>query len=325
VLAPPKKVPSSSLSYSSGPQRNHNHSHPAAAAAATTPSLHNHTGGGLLKRTQGEYVKNFLAHMILYQQGRLKERKDSDGDGTTEWAVRRPSDDDMQYVRTYLNHHGSSSRSSGVLDVAGGSGHVSMALGLDGIMATIVDPRDKAGLLPGRDRKVWKRALAACHNRQHGGIADDDKDNLEDIVCQPIVRPYNVVQAWFGTPPEVRHDHQSTLPVCRPNQVNDDNNPASRLLRNCRAIIALHPDEATDAIVDTAIQLQIPFLIVPCCVFYRLFPHRRLPHDPTKPVSTYADLLDYLQAKHESIQRTILPFEGANTLLWSIFGKRYDT
>jgi hypothetical protein len=44
-----------------------------------------------------------------------------------------------------------------------------------------------------------------------------------------------------------------------------------------------------------------------------------MPGDATTPVSTYIELLNYLQAKDEKIQRTLLPFEGANTLLWSVF------
>ena len=126
-------------------------------------------------------------------------------------------------------------------------------------------------------------------------------------------------RAWFGTPPEVRYDDQVDLPVCGAENNDSNDNDANQLLSNCRAIAALHPDEATDAIVDTAVRRRIPFVIVPCCVFYRLFPHRRMPNNTDQPVSTYEDLLDYLQAKDPSIQRTLLPFEGANTLLWSIF------
>ncbi len=45
--------------------------------------------------------------------------------------------------------------------------------------------------------------------------------------------------------------------------------------------MGLHPDQATDAILDAALALGKPFAVVPCCVFARLFPHRTLylPHD----------------------------------------------
>jgi hypothetical protein len=97
--------------------------------------------GGLLKRTQGEYLKNFLCCMILQKLGDLP----ADTDPET-WAVTSLTANELARARDYLN------QGTGVLDVAGGSGHVSMAFGLDGIQSTIVDPRDKVGKLPRRDR-----------------------------------------------------------------------------------------------------------------------------------------------------------------------------
>jgi hypothetical protein len=34
------------------------------------------------------------------------------------------------------------------------------------------------------------------------------------------------------------------------------------LLANCTAIVALHPDEATGIIVETAVKHRIPFVVV---------------------------------------------------------------
>jgi len=307
----------------------------------TQPTRH-HNVVGLLKRTQGEYLKNFLSHMISYrlQQQQQQQQRGMGGDDTEmkkgdrndrnenvnaaarTWAVTDVSQRRMEHVRDYLNH------GTGVLDVAGGSGHVSMALGLDGIQSTIVDPRDKVGKLPGRDRKVWNRAwkqqISASQSQSpptpttkttssppNGCTTDVPKE----LYCQPV--QYKIYRAWFGKPPEVRHDDQIDLPVCGS---NDEDKGGDDILLNCSAIAALHPDEATDAIVDVAVRHRIPFVIVPCCVFYRLFPHRTVLRENTNhPVSTYEDLLDYLQAKDKSIQRTQLPFDGANTLLWSIF------
>ena len=190
--------------------------------------------------------------------------------------------------KKYLN------QKSGVLDVAGGSGHVSMTLGMNGIKSTIVDPRENVGRLPGRDRKIWNRAMKGL------------------TTCQPV--QFESYRAWFGIPPDVRYDEQKSLPVC---------DEQDAMLAQCSAILALHPDEATDAVVDLAVKQQIPFFIVPCCVFFRLFHHRRMPGS-SQPVSTYNELLDYLQAKHISIKRVELPFEGANILLWSSFKAEDD-
>lgn len=81
---------------------------------------------------------------------------------------------------------------------------------------------------------------------------------------------------------------------------------------------ALHPDEATDTIVDVAVQKRIPFMIIPCCVFSRLFPDRRIPNS-SQPVCTYDDLIHYLMAKDNTIKKTSLSFDGANVVLWSVF------
>lgn len=45
----------------------------------------------------------------------------------------------------------------------------------------------------------------------------------------------------------------------------------------------MHPDEATEPIVDVATKLNKPFAIVPCCVFPTLFPDRVL-RDGTKVI-----------------------------------------
>ena len=81
------------------------------------------------------------------------------------------------------------------------------------------------------------------------------------------------------------------------------------LLSQVGVIVALHPDEVTEAVIDFAVEKEIPFAIVPCCVFYRLFPQRRCPRT-LSPVREYAQLLDYLQAKHPMICRDYLDFAG---------------
>ena len=47
------------------------------------------------------------------------------------------------------------------------------------------------------------------------------------------------------------------------------------ILSSCSALVGLHPDQATDGIVDAAVRFGKPFAVVPCCVFPSLFPQRR--------------------------------------------------
>ena len=48
------------------------------------------------------------------------------------------------------------------------------------------------------------------------------------------------------------------------------------LLQQASIFVGLHSDQATEAIVDYALLSGRPFAVVPCCVFPKLFPTRRL-------------------------------------------------
>jgi hypothetical protein len=86
------------------------------------------------------------------------------------------------------------------------------------------------------------------------------------------------------------------------------------LLADAAALIGMHPDQATEAIVEAALRLRRPFAVVPCCVFARQFAARRAPGGGL--VETLNDLLDYLRNKHPNMQRHVLPFEGRNVVLF---------
>lgn len=82
----------------------------------------------------------------------------------------------------------------------------------------------------------------------------------------------------------------------------------------------MHPDQATDAVIEVALALKKPFAVVPCCVFTDLFPHRRLKaenaEDEGVPVQTYAQLCEYLRSLHPDIEVAFLPFKGRNQVLY---------
>ena len=117
----------------------------------------------------------------------------------------------------------------------------------------------------------------------------------------------------------------------------------THIFQNPDLIVGMHPDQVTEAIVDYALSNDIPFAVVPCCVFARLFPHRRFPRScqqrredgivicdevetsKNRPevlgrdeveVRTHADLVRYLKAKHPAIREATLDFQGMNTVLW---------
>jgi hypothetical protein len=80
-------------------------------------------------------------------------------------------------------------------------------------------------------------------------------------------------------------------------------------------IVGLHPDEATEAIVDSAIANGVPFAVVPCCVYSRIFPGRRV--DGTA-VRTHGQLCRYLTGKKKGVQmEKLVGFSGKTTVVWS--------
>jgi len=82
----------------------------------------------------------------------------------------------------------------------------------------------------------------------------------------------------------------------------------------CSVVVGMHPDQATEAMVDLALAHGKPFAIVPCCVFPKLFAARRLSDGGS--VSTYSELVEYLLQKDASLERTELQLlEGRNTVV----------
>lgn len=79
-------------------------------------------------------------------------------------------------------------------------------------------------------------------------------------------------------------------------------------------LIGLHPDEATDHIVDIGLALRIPFVVVPCCVFPNFFKQRRLRNG--KVVRSYEDLCQFIMEKDPNIKRDTVPFRGRNVALY---------
>merc|ERR1712217_472417 len=84
----------------------------------------------------------------------------------------------------------------------------------------------------------------------------------------------------------------------------------SNLLARSDILIGLHPDQATESIVDCALTHRKPFAVVPCCVYPSLFPDRRL--GTGQGVVKYKGLLQFLKEKDSRIQTVRLPFKGRN-------------
>ena len=87
-------------------------------------------------------------------------------------------------------------------------------------------------------------------------------------------------------------------------------------LRECSALVGMHPDAATESIVDFALEAGKPFAVVPCCVFAIDFPQRR--GADGRPIDTHGAFVRYLQAKApDRIHTATLAFEGKNVVVYS--------
>jgi hypothetical protein len=93
----------------------------------------------------------------------------------------------------------------------------------------------------------------------------------------------------------------------------------SERVKGCEVLVGLHSDQATEAVVDTAIALGKPWAVVPCCVFPSLFADRVV---EGRPVRSYDDFVAYLLTKLApgAVRVDFLPCKGRNKILFSTHG-----
>ena len=90
------------------------------------------------------------------------------------------------------------------------------------------------------------------------------------------------------------------------------NEEIRQCLEECEVVSGLHPDQATEAIVDVSIKYNKKFAILPCCVF----PNEYKKYMNGKQVVTYLEFVEYLKLKHPNIRTDYLPFKGRNKILY---------
>ena len=88
------------------------------------------------------------------------------------------------------------------------------------------------------------------------------------------------------------------------------------LLRKCSCVVGMHPDQATEPIVDFAIAMNKPFAVIPCCVFPKQSVFRTNQQNDQDLVVTYEDFVSYLQSKHPDLRRHCLEFKGRNVVIY---------
>jgi hypothetical protein len=110
------------------------------------------------------------------------------------------------------------------------------------------------------------RLLALLHNVKCTVVDARDppkpnKRHERQFKTRPGAPPPVQIKAWFG-PDWWSSEEGKTLTA------------------SIGLVVGFHPDQATEPIVDFALSQGVPFAVVPCCVFGRDFPHRRLRQHP---------------------------------------------
>lgn len=88
-----------------------------------------------------------------------------------------------------------------------------------------------------------------------------------------------------------------------------------RKLRECSAIVGLHPDQSTDYIIDYALKTSKPFAVIPCCLHSKQFSGKK--NVERQAIRDFEKLLEFYKRKAPGcIFSSTLDFDGKNTVLY---------
>ncbi len=93
-----------------------------------------------------------------------------------------------------------------------------------------------------------------------------------------------------------------------------DENFDKDLIARSSLIIGMHPDEATDFIIDVAMRNFKKFAVVPCCVFPKIFTERFLTNGEF--VSDYPKYIKFIQEKVPDHKVDFLEIVGRNKIIY---------
>lgn len=263
------------------------------------------------------------------------------------------------FTREFLNS------GSGVLDIAGGRGDLSWELQTrQGIQSTIVEPRSGKGMRKWQRKWLQQFKAATLTMSSEGqGVEVTPAKETNDNSATDNTDMNAVSSEKVDDPEEQEPDEEKDMEGLRdfipttltyPLQTTepmhiqallDDQFLISHqdLVSSSSILVGLHPDQATEPIVKAALKTGKPFAVIPCCVFGRDNPHRRLPKLPTqtntndehltvarretmgeennddlltRPVTSYDDFVLWLSSLHPGIETAWLNFEGMNRVLF---------
>ena len=153
-------------------------------------------------------------------------------------------------------------------------------------------------------RRLTSRHARLLASRAANGAAIDDEWSLASPLARQLRRE------WSTFAPEKSAAHVKALFDER--LMSDESTAA--LIRDCSALVGLHPDQATGAIVDCGLVMGKPWAVVPCCVFPSRYPNRL---DASGRVArTTEALVEHIAGRATGTRRERLPCDGANEAVW---------
>ncbi|KAF9925300.1 hypothetical protein FBU30_004937 [Linnemannia zychae] len=225
---------------------------------------------------------------------------------------------------------------SGVLDVAGGKGEISLFLKhMFGVQSTVVEPNTR------RDKSYQRRNLMEVIQRQLDIEAGGD-GNIHRRVNSTKISPIDAAtvslepqdSSGIELQDEQKEPMNSVKERRRIKKLQEAQFVVPRLCTllddqfvvehkdvfdKASILIGMHPDQATEPIVTMALKHNKPFAVVPCCVFAHENPDRRLANGGT--VNTTLEFIQYLTEKEMAspgscsfrpVCKEFLPFDGMN-------------
>ena len=213
------------------------------------------------------------------------------------------------FAQWLLDTYGTSSlqHGSGVLDVAGGKGNLSIELATMGqVPCTVIDPmirKQQQSFPPKRDVKRIRKAGGPLP--RHLPTFFNQTTFLEQFGA-PIKRGKESSDSSMAQ----QGGNSNTFITEKDDQESDDR----FLIVNSSMLVGLHPDQTTQDILELALQFDKNVAIVPCCVFPSFFPLRVLQNGI--PVVTHAQFCQYLMELDPSLKQTELPFQGRNIVIY---------
>ncbi len=181
----------------------------------------------------------------------------------------------------------------------------------------------------------WKDGRSKESNESVNGVAASKRITPTTNTSWLETKPANTIvsSSSSSNSSSFTPSFSSNASTLLSNEIHNSQTALSTIL-SANLIVGFHPDQATEAMVDLALLLRVPFAVVPCCVFPKEFPDRVLMDDrikikncvenidanglngdgeeklskSCKSVRTHAELVEYLKLKHPKIREESLQF-----------------